>query len=208
VAASYFLKAAAVAAAIALVARRSARAHHRFPTFGPANQVTMVRACLVALTAASIGEPRSASYATAAVAASCVALALDGVDGWLARRTGMASDFGARFDMEIDALLIQVLAVLAWQYGKAGVWVVTSGLLRYVFVAAGWLLPWMRRPLFPSFRRKAICVVQVAGLILAMVPAIAPPASTWIAAASLAALLYSFLADTTWLWAHASDAPR
>ena len=62
----------------------------------------------------------------------------------------MASAFGARFDMETDALLIQVLAILAWQYGKAGPWVLVSGLLRYLFVAAGWVWPWMREPLFPS----------------------------------------------------------
>ena len=52
----------------------------------------------------------------------------------------MTSAFGARFDMEVDALLIQVLAVLAWQWDKAGPWVLMSGLLRYVFVAAGWVL--------------------------------------------------------------------
>ena len=62
---------------------------------------------------------------------------LDGVDGWLARRHRIASAFGARFDMEIDALLILALSVLAWRHEKAGAWVVASGLLRYAFVAAG-----------------------------------------------------------------------
>jgi multidrug efflux pump subunit AcrA (membrane-fusion protein) len=38
---------------------------------------------------------------------------LDGVDGWLARRHEIASRFGARFDMEVDALLILALSVLA-----------------------------------------------------------------------------------------------
>ena len=42
---------------------------------------------------------------------SAVALALDGVDGWWARRTGTCSAFGARFDMEVDAFLILVLSV-------------------------------------------------------------------------------------------------
>ena len=32
--------------------------------------------------------------------------------------------FGARFDMEIDALLILALSILAWRHGKAGAWVV------------------------------------------------------------------------------------
>ena len=39
----------------------------------------------------------------------------------------MASAFGARFDMETDALLLLVLAALAWQFDKAGAWVLASG---------------------------------------------------------------------------------
>jgi phosphatidylglycerophosphate synthase len=117
----------------------------------------------------------------------------------MARRTGMASRFGARFDMEIDALLILALAVLTWQSGKAGAWVVLSGLLRYVFVASGWLLPPMRQPLPDSRRRQTICVIQVAGLIVALAPFVTPPASELIASAALATLVYSFVVDTMWL---------
>ena len=40
---------------------------------------------------------------------------LDGVDGRLARKYGASSRFGARFDMEVDAVLICVLALLAWR---------------------------------------------------------------------------------------------
>ena len=167
----------------------------------------MVRAFLVAIAAGFVGEPSLPSAGWIVVGAAVVATVLDGVDGWLARRTGMVSAFGARFDMEIDALLIQVLAILAWQYGKAGPWVLISGLLRYQFVAAGWVLPWLREPLFPSVRRKTICVVQIVGLILTILPPIVPPASEWLAAASLAALAYSFLVDTFWLWRQAPASP-
>jgi phosphatidylglycerophosphate synthase len=198
--ATFIVKAVAAFTAIVVVARRSARVHHPFSRFGPANQVTTVRALLVALIAALIGEPALPAFARAAAGAAAIATVLDGVDGWLARRTQMASAFGARFDMETDALLIQVLAILAWQYGKAGAWVLASGLLRYIFVAAGWLWPWMQQTLFPSVRRKAICIVQITGLMLAMLPEIPYPYSAQLAAASLAALTYSFLVDTWWLW--------
>jgi len=200
------VKAIVMFAAIGLLARRSARAHHPFARFGPANHVTMVRALLVALVAGFVGEASRPAAADVVVSAAVIATVLDGVDGWLARRTGMTSAFGARFDMETDALLIQVLAILAWQYGKAGPWVLASGLLRYAFVAAGWVLPWMQEPLFPSFRRKTVCVVQIVGLILTMLPSVAPPTSEWLAAGSLAALAYSFLVDTLWLWRHAPAA--
>ncbi|HMJ86288.1 MAG TPA: CDP-alcohol phosphatidyltransferase family protein [Vicinamibacterales bacterium] len=205
--AAFFVKAGVVLAAIVLLARRSARAHHPFRSYGPANQVTMVRAFMVTIVAGFIGEPSLPGAGWIIASAAVVATLLDGVDGWVARRTGMASAFGARFDMETDALLIQVLAILAWQYGKAGPWVLVSGLLRYLFVAAGWVLPWMREPLFPSVRRKAICVVQTAGLILTILPPIVPPASEWLAVVSLAALVYSFLADTLWLWRRAPASP-
>jgi phosphatidylglycerophosphate synthase len=196
----YIAKAGGVFAVVMAIAIVRLRAHHPFARFGPANQLTAVRALLVALVAGFIGESDTGGAATVAAATSGVATLLDGLDGWLARRTQMSSGFGARFDMEVDALLIQVLAVLAWQWGKAGSWVFLSGLLRYVFVAAGWVWPWMRRPLTPTLRARAICVVQIATLVLAIVPAITPPASAVVAAVGLVALCYSFFVDTLWLW--------
>ena len=195
----YPVKAAAVFAGIMaiVVARRAA---HPFPRFGPANVTTAVRALLVALCAGFIGEPVTASAAASVVGLGAGAAALDGLDGWLARRTKMASAYGARFDVEIDALLIQVLAILAWQHGKAGAWVLASGLLRYLFVAAGWVWPWMRSPLPVGVRGKAICAVQIIALLVALWPFVTPPVSGWVAAAGLGLLSYSFLVDTMWLW--------
>jgi phosphatidylglycerophosphate synthase len=201
----YLLKTTGVFAAIMLIALPRLRAHHPFARFGPANQVTTIRALLVSAVAGFVGEPHAPGLAAAAAGISALATIMDGLDGWLARRTQMVSAFGARFDMEIDALLIQVLSILAWRYGKAGVWVLASGLLRYVFAAAGWVWSWLGRPLFPSIRRKAICVVQIVGLILTISPAVPWPASAGLAAVSLAALSYSFLTDTVWLWRRSDE---
>lgn len=203
--ADYLVKAAAVFGVILLIAIPRRRAHHPFDRFGPANQVTALRAVIVALLAALIGEPHTNALAVAAVTAGSGCALLDGVDGWLARRSHMASAFGARFDMEVDALLILALSILAWRYEKAGAWVLASGLTRYVFVAAGILWPWLRTPLPGTIRGKTICVVQIAGLLIALLPAIASPASAWIAALSLAGLWYSFLVDIRWLWLRRSD---
>ena len=201
--AAYPAKAAVGVVAMMVITAVRVRAHHPFATFGAANLVTTVRASLVALVASFIGEPGSPVVAGTVVAMSLAVTLLDGVDGLMARRTGMASAFGARFDMEVDAVLILALTVLAWQYGKAGPWVVLSGLLRYLFIAAGWIWPWMGRPLQPTLRGKAICVVQIVVLVLIVIPAVEPPASTAIAACGLAALVYSFFVDTVWLWMHA-----
>jgi phosphatidylglycerophosphate synthase len=110
--------------------------------------------------------------------------------------------------METDALLVAVLALLAYALGKAGPWVLAAGLLRYLFVGAGYLWPWLSHPLPPSRRRQAVCVVQVLTLTLALAPALP---STWsgpLAAAGLGLLCYSFAVDTLWLAREAGSVQR
>jgi phosphatidylglycerophosphate synthase len=101
--------------------------------------------------------------------------------------------------MEADAALILILSVLVWQHGKAGIWVIACGLMRYAFVAAGWVLPWMAGPLRSTLRGKAVAVAQIIGLALALAPFIQPPLSDGIAAVTLAALVWSFAVDIVWL---------
>ncbi len=199
----YLLKVGIVFAAIMSVAVTARRTAGTAAFVWPADWVTTGRAALVALLAGLVGEAAAATFAAAATGTAIVAASLDGVDGWLARRTGQANAFGARFDMEVDALLILVLSILAWQLGKAGVWVLLSGLMRYAFIGAAIVWPWLAGPLPPSRRRQAICVVQVVGLIVAVAPNIRPPTSTAAAAVALAALAYSFLVDILWLYRHA-----
>ncbi len=200
----YPLKASALFAAMMLLSIGFLQRHHPFARFGPANQITTVRAALVALVAGLVGEARLPGVAAGAVGASVAVTVLDGVDGWLARRHRIASTFGARFDMEIDGLLILALSVLAWRHQKTGAWVMLSGLLRYAFIASGAIAPWLRAMLPPSRRRQTICVIQIATLTLVLLPAIQPPLSTLMAALALVTLSGSFLVDTLWLWRHAA----
>lgn len=181
------------------LALSASRRHHPHERFGAANAVTTVRAALTAMVAGGLGEPPSDDLSMMMAVLGMVAVSLDGVDGWLARRTGLASAFGARFDMEIDALLILALCTVAWRHGKAGPWVFTSGLLRYGFVAAGWALEWMRQPLPDDKRRQTVCVLQILALLVVLAPGVRPPGSDVIAAASVVALCYSFFIDIRWL---------
>jgi phosphatidylglycerophosphate synthase len=199
----YVQKAVGVYAVIAVVTLLTVDDHHPFPSYGLANLVTTARAAIVALVTALIGEITAGPVGIAAAAAALASACLDGVDGWLARRSGLASAFGARFDMETDALLILGLSVLAWRFEQAGWWIVFAGLLRYLFVAVGWIAPRMQAALLPSARRQAICVVQIIGLSVVVSPLVRPPGSTAIAAALLALLVYSFAVDTVWLWRRA-----
>jgi phosphatidylglycerophosphate synthase len=153
-----------------------------------------------------IGMGAAPALQWAALCIAAVGSALDGVDGWAARRTQMSSAYGARFDMETDALLILVLTVLAWQFGKVGLWVLASGLMRYVFVAASLLFVWLRRPLPASRRRKTAAVVQTISLLVAVAPFVPPNISGSLCAGALAVLAWSFLLDIAWLRRHAPDA--
>jgi phosphatidylglycerophosphate synthase len=173
---------------------------HPADRFGAANTVTLVRATGAAFLgglALTGGPPIGAAYWVAAF--SALLLALDGIDGWLARRARLASRFGARFDMEIDALTALALCALVWQMEKVGPWVLAIGLMRYAFVAVGAIWPRFAGPLPPSIARKAVCVLQLATLSLLLLPGLTPPLSGVLAGFALAALLWSFGRDLRWL---------
>jgi phosphatidylglycerophosphate synthase len=172
--------------------------------FNLANQITWLRVAITAMLAGYIIDaPTVALTADAPTAefwwlisgAACIALALDGLDGYVARRRGECSDFGAQFDMETDAVLILVLSILVWQTGKTGVWVLIIGGMRYVFIAAGYVFPILTSSLPPSMRRKLVCVGQVVGLVLCLLPIIPGDAASFVAAIALAALTLSFTKD-------------
>lgn len=171
--------------------------------FGYANMVTAFRGSLVSLTGATVICFESLHQADTVlwvlVGVVVFALALDGIDGYLARRYHQESELGARFDMEVDALLILILSVAAAVLTKAEAWVLLIGLMRYAFVAAGWFLPALAADLPTSIRRKFVCVVQVSTLCLILVPFVSVPVSSYLAAISLAMLGVSFAIDIVYL---------
>jgi phosphatidylglycerophosphate synthase len=195
----YAAKAAAFFAVLTAAVAAVAGDEHPYPRFGAANVVTTIRAIVAALVAGLIGYPASPAMLWYVMGFTAVFAALDGVDGWLARTTRMASGYGARFDMETDAAFILVLSILVWQHGKAGAWVLLCGLMRYAFVAAGLVLPWLAAPLRPTLRGRTVAMGQLLGLSVALAPAIPVPASFAVAAVTLAALTWSFAIDVVWL---------
>jgi hypothetical protein len=77
--------------------------------------------------------------------------------------------------------------------------VFAAGFARYVFVAAAALWPWLSQPLFPSGRRKAVCVALISTLIVCLVPVIPVLVATSMAAAGVVAVSASFAIDVGWL---------
>lgn len=182
---------------------------HGHPSLGPANTITLARGTLTALTAAFAYEPFAGELAWGLVIAAWAAFTLDWADGRVARRTGTCSPFGARLDMELDALAVLSLCALAHGLGRAPSWVYLSGALRYLFVAASFLWPWMDRPLFPAKRRAFVCGVQITCLVAALVPwdSFSPVRGLSLLAAAIgtASLVWSFALDTWWLVSRRND---
>ncbi|GBQ00714.1 CDP-alcohol phosphatidyltransferase [Streptomyces spongiicola] len=175
--------------------------HRSWPPrpFGPANTVTLVRTTLAGGVTALVAESfASGPRTTALVALTAVALVLDAVDGRVARRTGTESALGARFDMEADAFLILVLSVHVAL--SLGAWVLVIGGMRYVFVAAARMLPWLNGPLPPSTARKTVAALQGVALLVATTGLLPPVAARLVVLAALVALVWSFGRDIRGLW--------
>lgn len=184
------------------------RALHRsrLSSFGPANRVTLGRATLVGGVTALVADSfESAPPVTLLVGLTAVALILDGVDGKVARRTGTSTALGARFDMEVDAFLILVLSVyVATQLGP---WVLLIGGMRYAFVAAARVLPWLNAPLPPSLARKTVAALQGICLLLAGAQLLPYAVNLGIALLALGSLLWSFGRDVRWLYRSSRTSP-
>ena len=158
---------------------------------------------MIALGAWLLDWPGSSMMLWLSTALAVCILALDGVDGWLARRFDECSDWGARFDMEVDAAFIMMLCLLLWWHQLAPVWVMLIGLMRYGFVAGALFFDWLAHPLPDRFRRKLVCVLQLAALIFALSP-LGLSADGWREGAlafALFCLVLSFAADIRWLHA-------
>lgn len=183
-------------AAAALLIRRG-YPHGRL---GACNVVTLMRAALACALLVPLADGRAAGSGVALVAA--VALALDGVDGWLARRSGLVSRFGARFDMEVDAALALILSLHVLAGTAAGPEILVLGLIRYAFVAASLAWPWLAADLPPSRRRKQVCVLQIATLILLQTPLPTEGQAILLARLAAAAVIWSFAIDILYLRRH------
>jgi phosphatidylglycerophosphate synthase len=179
--------------------KRAGAATRLIAQVGPAFWLTLARATLaVGVAALAAGSFSHDPPVALLVTLAAVALALDPVDGWVARRTGTVTALGARFDGEVDAFLILALSVyVAPAYGA---WVLAIGVARYLFLAGELLLPWMRAPLPPRRWRKVVAATQ--GVVLTVAAAEVLPRVPMQALLVVALLLLaaSMGECVRWLW--------
>ena len=71
--------------------------------------------------------------------------------------------------------------------------------MRYAFLAAAFWVPALNNRLYPSMRRKVVCVIQVGALCLMLCPWLAPWQVSVVGLIAMACLIYSFATDVLWL---------
>lgn len=159
--------------------------------FGVPNAITVLRLGMV--TALALGSTR---YEGTVLAGLGLAIyALDGLDGQIARRFGLATEFGAEFDTEVDALYVATLSLGLWTRGVADLWILLPGALRYLYVISVTLLRWQGEAPRQKLSRYSFSITVVL-LSLAFWPS---SMAAWAAAAATAIVTYAFV--SSWQWA-------
>lgn len=113
-----------------------------------------------------------AGHDTAAVLVFAAAGLSDGLDGFIARRWGVTSDFGAWLDPLADKLLMLLSLSALTIIGVTPLWLVGLVVVRDVAIVMGWLLvkwlalPLPTSPLFIGKLSTAILILYVLGALL------------------------------------------
>ena len=157
-------------------------------SLGIATAATLTRGLIIAAVAGFIVLPTPMGH-TAWFPAGLyvVAVALDRLDGRLARRYGETTVLGAKLDGEFDGLSLLVAGLLGTVYGTLPPWYLAVGLARPAFVVGGWLH--RRRggsvgSIPPSAVRRPLAGVQMLVCSVALVPIV--PSTVSIALATVA----------------------
>lgn len=181
---------------------RVALARHHRRRLGPADRVTLTRAVLACGVAALVASAVAGAPPPVPVLACLggVALALDALDGRVARRTGTSSPFGASFDMEVDAYLVLVLSIdVATSLGP---WVLLIGAARYLLLLASRVLPWLRRPVPTRYWSKVVAATQGVVLLVVAAGLLPRPLEQASLVVALGLLAESFGHQVWWLRTH------
>ena len=134
------------------------------PIGGYANWVTLLRLIII-LTIMTTSEITLLSAQIGFI----IALILDGVDGYIARRTKSESLEGTRFDMEVDAFFVLAITLFIWSSLGYPIWIISLGLFRYAYVILLYGLRLPERPEPPSYFKKTTTVISIGVMIVILI---------------------------------------
>lgn len=141
-------------------------------TWNVANVLTLVRLVLVPLfiVALFVAETEGTGWRVAATVVFVLASVTDQVDGWVARRYGLVTDFGKIVDPIADKALIGAALVGLSVLGELAWWVTATIAAREIAVTL--LRFWViRHGVIPASRGgKAKTLLQISAIVLYLVP--------------------------------------
>jgi phosphatidylglycerophosphate synthase len=159
--------------------------------FGPANWLTSGRVVLTAW----IGFLAPSHLVPWAGIVMLGVLLLDGFDGPLARRTNTATTFGAAFDQEADAFMVAMAAVASYCSGLVGAWILSVGVLRYLYVLVAELFGPAAQAPRSLWGRAAFTAIVIALAVILLWP---NPWTVWLLALATMLLVASFARSFWW----------
>ena len=168
---------------------------------GLANAVTLARGALYAVVAGFVVVPPETSLAWVPALCYGTGVALDNLDGAVARTVGRETEIGRRLDMAFDTFGFVAAPLVAVLWGLLPPWYLALSAARYVFRGAVWLrrvrgLPVGDLPY--SDLGKYLAGVQMVFVTVALVPPV-PTELVWtvaplVLAPSLAVFTRDYLA--------------
>ena len=170
---------------------------------GLANLLTVARGALFAVVAGFVVVPQGTELAWVPALAYGTGIALDQVDGTVARTVGQETALGKRLDMAFDSFGFVVAPLVAVLWGQLPVWYLSLSAARYLYRGG---LAWRRhrgRPVFPSPEDslgRYLAGVQMVFVTAALAPAVPTPlvwtVAPFVLAPSLAVFVRDFLTAT------------
>jgi len=148
-----------------------------FATVGAANAVTLVRGGLLAVVAGCLLIDPDPFAPLAWLPAACYGgnVALDALDGTVARATDRVTVLGTRLDMAFDTLGFLIAPVVGVLWGQLPVWYLSLSAARYLFKAGRGLRRYRGLPVedLPESRlRRPLAGLQMAFITVALAPVV------------------------------------
>lgn len=143
--------------------------------FGLANTVTLLRGALYAVVAGFVVVPPDSNLVWVPAVAYGAGVALDKLDGVIARTVGETTPIGRRLDMTFDTFGFVAAPLVAVLWGQLPVWYLSLSVARYAYRGG---LAWRRhwgRPLHDepdSDLGKYLAGMQMAFITVALTPAV------------------------------------
>jgi phosphatidylglycerophosphate synthase len=129
-----------------------------------------------------------------------LALCLDGVDGYIARRFNEQNSFGEMFDQDADTLLMLTLSISLYLNKDVPMIVLLIPTYRYLFLISMTKYKWMKCDLPESYYRKISCTLSTFLLIICHSQYIKDISLSYLVLISLFVITFSFAKDILWLY--------